>query len=56
MERLELMWDMYDYKLDGQLDGELSKFQVSKLFDDLRLQLDDSAALEGMKVTIAQED
>ena len=29
MERLELMWDMYDYKLDGQLDSELSKFQVS---------------------------
>ena len=56
MERLELMWDMYDYKLDGQLDGELSKFQVSKLFDDLRLQLDDSAALEGSNQPLVSFD
>ena len=47
---------MYDYKLDGQLDGELSKFQVSKLFDDLRFQLDDLAALEGSKQPLISFD
>ena len=35
------MWEMYDYKLDGTLDGHLTRPQLAKLIFDLRLQLDD---------------
>ena len=45
-ERLEMMWDMYDLTLDGQLDGSLSKRQMAKLIEDLRLQIEDNVQMQ----------
>jgi len=40
-ERISLMWDMYDIRLDGRFDGALTQTQAAKLFKDLKKQLDD---------------
>mmetsp|Transcript_17274 Transcript_17274/g.41314 ORF Transcript_17274/g.41314 Transcript_17274/m.41314 type:complete len:525 (+) Transcript_17274:75-1649(+) len=46
-ERIELMWDAYDIRMDGKLDGALSRAQAVKLFHDLKLQLEDHALTFG---------
>jgi len=41
-ERLEMVWEVYDLELDGEVDGTLTKSQIDKLINDLRMQIDDS--------------
>ena len=47
-ERLEMVWEQYDLLLDGQVDGSLTRGQVDKLIDDLRMQIDDSVVHQDM--------
>ena len=30
-ERLEMVWEVYDVQLDGEMDGTLTRMQVDKL-------------------------
>ena len=37
-----MVWEVYDLELDGEVDGTLTKNQIDKLINDLRMQIDDS--------------
>ena len=37
-----MVWEVYDLELDGEVDGTLTKSQIDKLINDLRMQIDDS--------------